>query len=107
MNSVYPIPGLPRSIESLPDSDLANLCEEPEFLIECTPLERELIVRLGAALAAHSAIESELQAETLRLRQYEPRGVTKSRQEAAREKLRAIVKEAEGSPRVHVQVAQR
>lgn len=107
MNSVYPIPGLRRNIEPLPDDDLAALCEEPEFLIECTPFERELIARLGAALEAHSAIENELQAETFRLRQYEPKGVAKSRQKAARENLRAIVKEAERSPRVCVRVAQR
>lgn len=107
MNSVYPIPGLPRSLEYITDEEFLALSEEPEFLIESTPLERELIARLGAALEAHSAIENELQAETFRLRQYEPKGVAKSRQKAARENLRAIVKEAERSPRVCVRVAQR
>lgn len=31
------------------NDDFIALCEEPEFLADCTPLERELIVRLGTA----------------------------------------------------------
>lgn len=51
---------LPRDIAVLSDAELIELCEEPEFLIESTPLERELIVRLGAALEVHAQIEGEL-----------------------------------------------
>ncbi len=31
------------------NDDFIALCEEPEFLVDCTPLERELIIRLSTA----------------------------------------------------------
>ena len=36
--------------ERMTDADLFALASEPEFLADCTLLERELIVRLGARL---------------------------------------------------------
>lgn len=37
-----------RTIEQLDDAELIALADEPEFLMGCTPLELELIARLGA-----------------------------------------------------------
>lgn len=89
---------LPRNIEALADAELVALCEEPEFLAQCTPLELELIVRLGAEIEVNSGLESELQAELDRLAQYEPAQVTATRQEAARKTLDALIAEAEAKP---------
>lgn len=90
---------LPRNIESLTDAVLVALCEEPEFLVQGTPLEFEFIVRQGAALEVHSRIENELQAEVDRLAQYEPAQVTATRQEAARKALDALITAMEAKPK--------
>lgn len=42
--------GVPRDWERITDDELMALATEPEFLAECTPLERELIARLGTCL---------------------------------------------------------
>lgn len=89
---------LHRNIEALADAELVALCEEPEFLAQCTPLELELIVRLGTALEVNSGTENELQAEVDRLAQYEPAQVTATRQEAARKALDALITATEAKP---------
>lgn len=89
----------PRNIEALTNAELVALCEEPEFLAQCTPLELELIVRLGAALEVHSGIENVLQAEVNRLARYEPAQVTATRQEAARKALDALITPMEAKPK--------
>lgn len=40
---------IPASFEYMDDDALLAVAEEPEFYVECSALERELIVRLGAA----------------------------------------------------------
>lgn len=42
------VSSLGRGVEDLSDEQLIELAEEPEFLMYRTPLERELIARLGA-----------------------------------------------------------
>jgi hypothetical protein len=91
---------LHRNIEALADAELVALCEEPEFLVQCTPLELELIVRLGAALEVHSGIENKLQGEFDRLAKYEPARVTATRQEAARKALDALITATEAKPKI-------
>ena len=39
-----------RSFENASDEDLVGLLREPEFYDDCSPLERELIVRLASRL---------------------------------------------------------
>jgi hypothetical protein len=39
-----------RSLENASDEELVELLQEPEFYADCTPLERELIVRLSSRL---------------------------------------------------------
>lgn len=96
---------LPDSIEAIDDRELVTLCDEGEFLISCTPLERELIVRLGAALEVHQTIEDELQAEIDRLAQYEPARVAKARQKASKAALYALVAQAEQGPKARVRIS--
>lgn len=93
------IAGLPLNIEGLPDDVLVELCEETAFFFECTPLERELLIRLGTALEVHSIIEKELQTEIVLLTSNESKFViAASRRTAAKAKLRAIFEEDEKSP---------
>jgi hypothetical protein len=98
-HTILALATLPRNIEALTDAELVALCEEPEFLFECTPLELELIVRLGAALEVHSDIENESQAEIDRLAQYEPMRVRRARQKAASRALEALITEMEAKPK--------
>ena len=94
------IASLPLNIEGLPDDVLVELCEETEFLDQCTPLERELLVRLGTALEVHSSIiEKELQTEINLLTSNESkRTIAASKRIAAKARLRAIFEEDEKSP---------
>lgn len=39
-----------KSLENASDEELVELLLEPEFYADCTPLERELIVRLSSRL---------------------------------------------------------
>jgi len=98
-HTILALATLPRNIEALVDAELVALCEEPEFLAQCTPLERELIVRLGAALEVHGGIENELQGEVDRLAQYEPAQVTATRQEASRKALDARITVMDAKPK--------
>lgn len=98
-HTILALTGLPRDIEALGDAEFVALCEEPEFLFQCTSLEPELIVRLGAALEVHSRMENELRAEVDRLAQYEPAQVTATRQEASRKALDALMTAMEAKPK--------
>lgn len=98
-HNILAVAGLPRNIEALTDAELVALCEEPEFLADCTPLELELIVRLGAALEVHSGIENESPAEICRLAQYEPKQVRMRRQKAASKALDVLISEMEAKPK--------
>lgn len=98
-HNILAVAGLPRNIEALTDAEIVALCEEPEFLVECTPLELELIVRLGAAQEVHTTIENESQAEICRLAQYEPKQVRTRRQKAASKALDALILEMEAKPK--------
>lgn len=93
------IAGLSLNIEGLPDDVFVELCEETAFFFECTPLERELLVRLGTALEVHSIIEKELLTEIDFLTSKESKFViAASRRTAAKARLRAIFEEDEKSP---------
>lgn len=94
-----------QSIADLTDETLLELCEEPENLLDMTPLEIELIVRLGALLEVTSDTECELQAEVARLAAYEPRKVKQARSKATRSALMEIVAAAERKSKVSIQVA--
>lgn len=61
-----------RTLADFTNEDLITLLDEPEFLATRTPLELELIVRLGAMHQASQRIENELQQEINRLAAYEP-----------------------------------
>lgn len=98
-HTILALATLPRNIEVLADADLVALCEEPELLAECTPLELELIVRLGAALELDSGEVNDLQAEVDQLAQYEPAQVTATRQEASRKALDALITATEAKPK--------
>jgi len=98
-HTILALSTLPSNIKALTDAELVALCEEPEFLVQCTPLELELIVRLGAALEVHSGIENKLQGEVDRLAKYEPARVTATRQEAARKALDALITATEAKPK--------
>ena len=103
-HTILALATLPRNIEALTDGEIAALCEEPEFLIECTPLERELLARLGASLEVHSIIENESQAEIYRLSQYEHEGMTRPCRESPSEALWGLVAKMEKSPGVNVRI---
>lgn len=49
----------PSDWQMMPDEEFVTLAMEPEFLVECTPLERELIVRLSARLEYEKQPDSE------------------------------------------------
>ena len=46
-------------LERMTDEEFVTVAMEPEFLAECTPLERELIVRLHARLQWEMESEAE------------------------------------------------
>lgn len=98
-HSILAVAGLSRNIETLTDAELVALCEEPEFLADCTPLELELIARLSAAQEVHGTIENASQAEIVRLAQYEPEQVKAARQEAAHKALDALITAMESKPK--------
>lgn len=98
-HTILALATLPRNIEALAGAEFIVLCEEPEFLAECTPLELEQTVRLGAAQEVHNTIESESQAEICRLAQYEPEQVKAARQEAAHKALDALITAMEAKPK--------
>lgn len=104
-NFILAAAALPCNIEHLADDAFSALCEEPEFLLDRTPLERELIVRLGAALDAHRAAEGALLSEVERMSRFEPENAKDARQATARAKLRALVTKAGGTPPAFVRVA--
>lgn len=62
-----------RTLADLTNEDLITLLDEPEFLATCTPLELELIIRIGAMHETSLRIENELQQEINRLAGYEPK----------------------------------
>ena len=92
------IASLPLNIEGLPDDVLVELCEETAFLDQCSPLERELLVRLGTALEVHSIREKELQTEVDHLTSIASKRAIAARRKAAAAKLKAIFEEADNSP---------
>ena len=47
-----------RPLEALEDGALVAACEDVEQFAECTPLERELVIRLGAAWENISRLEA-------------------------------------------------
>ncbi len=94
-----------QSIADLTDELLLELCEEPETLLDMTPLEIELIARLGALLEVTSDTECELQAEVARLSAYEPRKAKQARSNPPMSALMAIVAAAERKPKVSIRVA--
>lgn len=98
-HTILALATLPRNIEALADAGLVALCEEPEFLTDCTPLELEQTVRLGAAREVHTTIENESHAEICRLAQYEPEQVKAARQKAARKALDALITAMEAKPK--------
>lgn len=106
MNSpVLALAAMPGNIESMTDDELVALCEEPEFLVTCTPMEVELLVRLGAALETHQQDLDYLEAEVTRLAAYEPTEIKEARHKAARQSLLALIAEVEAMPKAHVRVA--
>ncbi|MDA8128087.1 MAG: hypothetical protein M0Z73_05225 [Betaproteobacteria bacterium] len=104
-NFILAAAALPCNIEHLADDALIALCDEPEFLLNRTPLERELIVRLGAAIDAHRVIEDDLLLEIARLARFEPEGAKEGRQATARTKLLGLVAGAGEPDRAFVRVA--
>lgn len=96
--NILAVLGLPRNIETLTNAELVPLCDEPEFLARCTPLELELITRLGAEMEVSSRMDNELQAEVDRLAKYESKRAIAARMKTAAAKLEAILREAELSP---------
>lgn len=96
--NILAVLGLPRNIETMTDAKLVLLCDEPEFLAQCTPLGLELITRLGAEMEVNSRMENESQAEIDRLAKYEPKRVVAARMKTAAAQLEAIIREAESNP---------
>ena len=98
-NTILALATLPRNIDYMTDAEYVALCEEPEFLAQCTPLELELIVRLGATLEVRSGEVNELQGVVDRLAQDEPEQVKAARQEAAHKALDALITAVEAQPK--------
>jgi hypothetical protein len=95
---------LPRSLSDLTDTDLVALCEEPETLATLTPLERELIVRLGALLETSGATIEALQRDVAGLAVYEPTKARKTRQTAANARLDALVSDLESGAKATIRI---
>lgn len=53
-----------RDIEDMDDEDLVPLLMEPEFLADCSGLERELIARLAGRMQHEERMEAERSAST-------------------------------------------
>lgn len=92
-HNILAVLGLPRNIETLTNAELVPLCDEPEFLAQCTPLELELITRLGAEMEVNSRMDNESQAEIDRLAKYEPKRAIAARMKTAAAQLEAIIRE--------------
>lgn len=92
-----------RTLADFTNEDLLVLLDEPEFLATCTPLELELIIRIGAMHETSLGIENELQQEINRLAVYEPEQIKVERLAALNQQFTNTIHAL--TPRANVTVA--